>query len=151
MNCILLIFYTLVIHCGVNTNDSIQKQPGKGLTVKIKDVRNHQGLVRIGFYYDRKEFTDNPSGSYAFRKDTLSSNALVFTLKGIPAGTYAISVLDDEDEDNKMDYRMVIWPDEGFGFSNNPMINRPVKPKYDDISFDYNGGDMIVEIVIVYF
>ena len=151
MNCMLLLFCTLLINCGAHSHDNNPEQSDRGLTLKIKEVRNHDGLVRIGLYWDKKEYTDNPSGSYAFRKDTLLSDTLIFTLKNIAAGTYAISVLDDENEDNKMNYRLVVWPDEGFGFSNNPMINRPVKPKYEDISFEYDGIQKVMEITIVYF
>ena len=144
---LLLVAFAAIFCSGM----SHAQNPAGGLTIEIRNLRNKTGLVRIGLYFDEKEFTDNPSMNFTLRKDTLSSDHLSITVQAIPPGNYAMSVLDDENGDNKMNYRLVVWPDEGFGFSNNPMIKRPVKPKYSDISFNYDGTPKRVVIDICYF
>jgi uncharacterized protein (DUF2141 family) len=49
-------------------------------------------------------------------------------------GTYAVSLLDDENGNDEMDYKLITVPREGFGFSNN--IKPGLKhPPYDHCSF----------------
>jgi uncharacterized protein (DUF2141 family) len=39
------------------------------------------------------------------------------SLRGIPAGTYAVTVLHDENSDGKMDFNWIGMPTKGYGFS----------------------------------
>jgi uncharacterized protein (DUF2141 family) len=69
---------------------------------------------------------------------------------GIPAGTYAVSVLHDENSDGKMDFNWMGMPTKGYGFSNDAKATL-LPPSFDTASFGYNGeGTLSIAIDIVY-
>ena len=69
---------------------------------------------------------------------------------GIPAGTYAVTVLHDENSDSKMDFNWMGMPTKGYGFSNDAKATL-LPPSFDTASFGYNGeGTLSIAIDIVY-
>lgn len=58
-------------------------------------------------------------------------------LAGLAPGTYALSVIHDENSNGRLD-RMMMIPREGFGFSRNPRI-RMGPPRYEDVRFEITG------------
>jgi uncharacterized protein (DUF2141 family) len=66
-------------------------------------------------------------------KKNVSNGTFTVTLKNLEFGTYAISVLDDENSNLEMD--MVIGiPKEGWGFSRNPQMKLSA-PDFQECSF----------------
>lgn len=61
------------------------------------------------------------------------------TFEDIPAGTYTITLLHDEDLDEKMKTNFVGMPKEGFGFSNNAK-GKMGKPSFEAASFTVESG-----------
>jgi uncharacterized protein (DUF2141 family) len=69
---------------------------------------------------------------------------------GVPAGTYAVSVLDDTNLNGKMDFNMLHIPTKGYGFSNDAKATLS-PPSFSAANFNYNGtGSLSVPINIVY-
>ena len=59
--------------------------------------------------------------------------SLTVKLDNLEYGTYAVSMMDDEDANLEMDKFLGI-PREGFGFSQNPRVGMSV-PKFEECSF----------------
>ena len=63
----------------------------------------------------------------------------------MPPGTYAIAVLHDENDNGKMDYRLLRLPKEPYGFSNG-VVPRLGPPKFEAAAFSV--GDEAVALDI---
>ena len=104
--------------------------------VKITDIKNNSGNILYAVYNNAKTFNDEEnfvlSGSFSAQKGTIT-----FTLKNLPAGEYAISVLHDENNNKKLDTNILGIPKEGFGFSKNPRVTFS-EPGFDETKFMLN-------------
>jgi uncharacterized protein (DUF2141 family) len=86
--------------------------------VEITGIRSTQGKIRIGVYISSKRFEEKKDSKIIqIEKLKLVNNKLFYTFYLEP-GTYGLSLLDDENDNTKMDYNFIGLPKEGFGFSN---------------------------------
>jgi uncharacterized protein (DUF2141 family) len=69
-------------------------------------------------------------------------------VKDLPAGQYGIAVLDDENNNGKMDYGLLL-PAEGCGFSNYRHAGMR-KLKFEDFHFLFKPGNQIIEVSMQY-
>ena len=69
-----------------------------------------------------------------------AGEAATIVFAPVPAGTYAVSVLHDENGNGRADMALMI-PKEGFGFSRNPAIAFG-PPRFSRASFGVNGASV---------
>lgn len=117
---------------------SFAKKESYTLTIKISGYNNSKGQFAIALYNNKNQFTDNPWKSFQKSKSTAVDSVVTLKLLHIPKGTYAISFLDDENSNKKMDYAFLGYPKEGFGFSNNAKPGFLSAPKYKACTFEMN-------------
>lgn len=67
-----------------------------------------------------------------------AGQAAAIRLSGLAPGTYALSVIHDENANGRLDRFMAI-PREGFGFSRNPRI-RMGPPRFEEVRFEVGAG-----------
>lgn len=115
------------------------------LKVRISNIRNDKGVIRLAFFIDQASFEkEEPSFSRTISKKSLRNGNITVNFRGISAGRYGIALLDDENENGKMDY-LLKMPLEGFGFSN--YIHTGTKiPDFEKFVFDYDGKKLTVSI-----
>ena len=95
---------------------SYSQQSGQ-LILNVSEIRNKNGVLRIGIYKDDSTFQEEkPFLVKSLSKDKLIDGKLTFSFS-IDVGEFGIALLDDENENGEMDYSFFI-PQEGFGFSN---------------------------------
>jgi uncharacterized protein (DUF2141 family) len=122
----------------------------QSITVNITGIRNNKGVLRLAFYMDEESFNkDTPLYEKIFSKENIKSKTFSVEFLDIPKGVYGIAVLDDENNNGKMNYSFFGLPKEGFGFSNYYHTGMK-RPKFNDFKFHFK-EDLIVEIVIRYF
>jgi uncharacterized protein (DUF2141 family) len=148
----LLLLQSLFISTSPTNSDRVNYQDNQsdGIELIITNVRNKKGLIQLGLYDSDIGYPYKPGASFLFKKDSLISGNLRLFIPLKKTGSFAISILDDENMNAKMDYRLGIIPREGFGFSNNPKIRGMKEPSFEMTSFKYNGGRMVVTIRMVY-
>jgi uncharacterized protein (DUF2141 family) len=84
--------------------------------VFIEGVRSKKGKLVIAIFNDQESFKKRkPIKKVVLNKSEIKGNEIAFNLD---SGIYGISVLDDENDNNIMDYNFLGIPKEGFGFSN---------------------------------
>ena len=88
---------------------------GQNLTLIVKDVEHVDGSVYVAIYSSKQTFMKKPV--FGFRVG-VKDRTIEIPCKGIPAGTYAISLFQDENENGKLDTGAFGRPLEKFGFSN---------------------------------
>ena len=92
-------------------------QESKTLFLNFSNLRNNKGYIRAGIYLDNNSFQDElPTRTISFKKEKVKNGKLKAEIL-INEGEYGIAVLDDENNNGKMDYKFFI-PQEGYGFSN---------------------------------
>lgn len=129
------IFFKLVlltfigsIHIGAAVSESFT------INVKITNVRNSQGKIQLQIYKNQETFAkESPWKVIQVPKDGVKDKTIHYQITGIPAGTYGIAILDDENRNGEMDYSFM-KPKEGFGFSNY-YHTAWSKPKFDSFKF----------------
>lgn len=119
------------------------------LTVRILNVRNANGVVRIALFQSLDGFPGDASKALhtlpaKIDPQTLTAQAI---FSGIPRGTYAVMAFHDENGNGKLDKNVVGIPKEGYGASNNPTKKmRP--PTFDEAKFVV-ASDQSIEVKLL--
>jgi uncharacterized protein (DUF2141 family) len=119
------------------------------ITVHIKGLKNPDGLIGVALYTTKNGFPDKPERAFATRIHKPGSTPNEATFDKIPYGTYAVSVLHDENGNGRMDKSFIGIPKEGFGVSNNPKIRRS-PPSYNEALFTLNASQMELTVSMNY-
>lgn len=122
---------------------------GGDLSVELTGLRNARGTLMLCLSTAPKHFPDCRADPAARTILMPAAKAKDLTFKGVPAGTYALSVMHDENGNAKLDTMMRI-PREGFGFSRNPVV-RFGPPKFEQVRFAMPAGAHSVPIKMRYF
>jgi uncharacterized protein (DUF2141 family) len=80
---------------------------------------------------------------------TITDDRVSFTITEIPVGRYAISVLHDENDNDKMETDLIGRPKEGYGFSRNAR-GKFGPPGFDDAAFDVATEPVEIHIDLIY-
>ena len=120
------------------------------VSIYITNIRSDKGVLRLAMYDHPDQFPQHPMKSFTYEKTMLKDLYMEVVMMDIPPGIYAISLLDDENEDDCMNYNFLRMPREGYGFSNN-VIPRLKCPPFDKCSFQISEGNTRLEIEMQYF
>jgi uncharacterized protein (DUF2141 family) len=118
--------------------------------ITIKNVKTANGKILIGFFKDNATFDKEKAfKSVPCGKETLSNGVLKVKTQ-LEAGIYGASLLDDTNDNGKMDYNFIGIPKEGFGFSNY-YHSGFTKPKFQAFQFEVKAANATkIEMVIRY-
>jgi uncharacterized protein (DUF2141 family) len=121
------------------------------LTVHVTGARNTKGKIWVNLFQDAHAFPDDPSKAIQQRSVEVDPNTMSaqVTFKDLPQGSYAVSILHDENGNGKMDKNFVGMPKEGYGASNNPSKKRRA-PTFDEAKFSLNASEQTIEIALIY-
>ena len=105
--------------------------------VIITGIRTEKGQILIGVFKDDKSFKKEiPFLGKKFAKVGISNGEMKVQFSLEP-GIYGLSLLDDENSNGKMEYKLLRIPKEGFGFSD--YYHKGItKPKFDSFKFSIN-------------
>ena len=115
------------------------------IRLEVDGFESQEGDLAIAIFNNKKDFESN---STAFKDSTLSidSNIMEVNINNMDAGEYVISVFHDADENGELTLNSIFgidFPQEGFGFSNNPSIGFS-QPSYDDCKFTISKDETII-------
>ncbi len=120
------------------------------IRVVVRGLRNGAGRVGCSLFNDAEGFPRNREKEYREMWTPIHNGSAVCEFNGIPSGTYAVTVLHDENSDGKMDFNWIGMPTKGYGFSNGAKATL-LPPSFDAASFGYDGkGILSIPIDIVY-
>lgn len=138
---ILLVFSTLALDA--------QAARGGSMLITFTDIRSDIGILRTGVYSAEDQWIYDPEYSFKWSKKDLVDGTLKVEIPNLPFGTYSISVLDDEDQSNSMNYFMGL-PKEGWGMSTNPSFFKLKAPSYEECAFELDCPCISFEINLNY-
>jgi uncharacterized protein (DUF2141 family) len=91
------------------------------LDVTVTGLRNKKGSISVCLTANSKAFPDCTKDSKALKRTVKANAGGVISFTDVAPGTYALSLIHDENGNGKLDTSLAI-PSEGFGFSRNPKI-----------------------------
>jgi len=119
------------------------------LTIKISGIENTNGKLSLAFFTCEQEYkSEKPKISRSISKQNLQNGTITIEYRDIPQGRYGIAVLDDENQNGKMDYSFFV-PVEGFGFSNYSQTGLS-KPNYNNFCFTLGSNSKTIIIKMRY-
>jgi uncharacterized protein (DUF2141 family) len=99
------------------------------VTIKITNIKQAKGNMRVAFYKKGSGFPKEGSITYAREVKVSQVGDLTLSFTDIPFGEYAIAVFQDKNQNQKIDKNLIGYPTEPFGFSKN------FKPKFSEPEF----------------
>lgn len=121
--------------------------PAEGtLSVQVWNIQNDKGQIGCSIFSESDGFPSKPEKADAHTFVQHTSGKATCTFKGVTPGTYAVSVMHDENKDGKLETSMVGRPKEWWGVSNDVPAERFGPPKYEKASFKFDGSDEIVKV-----
>src|SRR6266403_2740071 len=121
------------------------------IAVRVTGARNTKGKIGVTLFQDAQGFPDDTSKAIRQQSVDIDPNTMSaqMTFKDLPEGTFAVSVLNDENGNGKMDKNFVGMPKEGYGASNNPKKKKRA-PTFDEAKFSLNTSEQAIEITLIY-
>ena len=112
------------------------------LTVTISDIRSDKGQIMVSVVNSEAAW-NNQAKPVAARMLPASGKEVVLKLD-LPAGSYAVQVMHDENDNGKLDANFMGIPTEGYGFSNNPNVMR--RAQFEEARFDIGEAPAAVAV-----
>lgn len=131
---------TLVIFLTMMLQGAAQLLVAQTLTIEVRDIEKVEGQLYVAIYHSEETFMKKPLAAFRVEvKDKVAS----LPCTGLPAGTYAVSLFQDENGNGKLDTGAFGIPTEKFAFSNDAEgIMGP--PTYKKCSFTFSEDTTLV-------
>ncbi len=119
--------------------------------VEISGLRNDNGQILCALYSSAQAeaFPKKADKAVARLTAKIAERRAVCDFSGVAPGTYAVSVVHDENSNGKLDTNFIGMPREGVGASNDAK-GRMGPPKFGAASFRYESGRMDLKIHLRY-
>ncbi len=114
-------YFFLLVSFLVTLETMGQSSP-TSLQVSISGASSDAGSIRILVFSKPSGFPDQIKQAVRSISLNPKSGKANFKLTDLPAGTYAIGVIHDLDNNGKLSTNAVGYPTEKFGFSKNPKV-----------------------------
>ncbi|GGH40192.1 hypothetical protein IA57_01930 [Mangrovimonas yunxiaonensis] len=111
------------------------------VTIKIANVLNAKGHILIGLHNQNTFMKTKGIQNVKLKAE---GDTVLATLPNLKPGSYAIMVLHDQNDNNRMDFDTSGMPLEPYGMSNNPMLFGP--PTFHDAQFEITNKNLEVTI-----
>jgi len=118
---------------GTPLTQPIASTPTSQVEVVVSQIRNARGVIGCRLFSSKQGFPDSEQ-SYAGILVPIAANHATCLFRNLPAGTYAIAVMHDENNNGKLDTNFFGAPKEGYGVSNNHTYAMS-SPKWDESRF----------------
>lgn len=125
---------TMIIFLVFVLQSAVQLLFAQNLMIEVREIEKTEGHLYVAIYNSQETFLKKPLT--AFRVE-VKDKVVTIPCQGLPFGTYAISLFQDENGNGKMDTATFGIPTEKFGFSNDAEgVMGP--PSYDKCSFTFS-------------
>ena len=119
------------------------------LTVKMSGFRSDAGVAQVLLFRGKDGFPKDYKKTYQVISSSITNGVSKAVFSGLSAGSYAVSVLHDENWSGKMDTNWVGIPKEGVGTSNNASVLFG-PPSYKVSSFEVDAATKTISIKMKY-
>jgi uncharacterized protein (DUF2141 family) len=117
--------------------------------VEISGLRNDKGQILCALFASADAFPKKADKAIARLTTKIAERKAFCDFTGVAPGTYAVSVVHDENANGKLDTNFIGMPREGVGASNDAKGHMG-PPKFAAASFHYEGGRLDLKIHVNY-
>ena len=119
--------------------------------VEISGLRNDTGQILCALYSSTQgdAFPKKAEKAVARMTAKIADRQAVCEFTGVAPGTYAVSVVHDENSNGKLDTNFIGMPREGVGASNDAKGHMG-PPKFSAAAFQFAGGRLDLKIHVKY-
>jgi uncharacterized protein (DUF2141 family) len=117
--------------------------------VDISGLRNDKGQVLCALFSSAEAFPKKADKALVRLTAKIAERQAVCDFTGVARGTYAVSVVHDENSNGKLDTNFIGMPREGVGASNDAKGHMG-PPKFSAASFRYQNGRLDLKIHVNY-
>lgn len=112
------------------------------IRLEIEGIKNNKGQLLVGIFDSQSNFKkENTVKQFRIAKSDIKNGKHIMLIP-FKIGRYGISVMDDENGNDKMNYNFLGIPQEGFGFSN--YYHKGLKyPNFEKFKFALNEGETL--------
>ena len=138
---------SLVVACG-----ALGQTPAPAenvVHVEISGLRNDHGQMLCALFSSAEAFPKKADKAVVRLTAKIAERQATCDFIGVAPGTYAISVVHDENANGKLDTNFIGMPREGVGASNDAKGHMG-PPKFGAASFPYRGGRLELKIHVKY-
>ena len=144
-----LILCTFLLCAGHSYSLIAQSNETGTLEIRFTGIRTEEGSMAVGINISSKGWPKKAQIQLQLPKENMEDSVFIARIPHLTYGTLAISVLDDVNDNVKMDQTLGI-PKEGFGFSNNASIRFLAPPKYESCTFEFTESMQQISIKLEY-
>ncbi|MEA5515084.1 DUF2141 domain-containing protein [Nodularia sp. UHCC 0506] len=119
------------------------------LTVEIDGLKNTEGQVCVSIFANSQGFPNKSDRVLKRQCTKITDTSLTVTFEKLQAGSYAVAVNHDQNQDQILNRNNLGMPIEGFGFSRNPEV-RTSPPPFRDAAFLLAGPNTVIKIRLKY-
>lgn len=117
------------------------------LIVIVDGLKNDKGSVMVGLFDEKADYLKKASVGKVV---SIIANSATVIFDDLAPGTYALSIIHDENGNGELDTNVIGIPIEGFGFGNNAMgLFGP--PSFKNASITLQGAPMTQRLKMRYF
>ena len=117
--------------------------------MEITNIQNAKGCIRVAIFRSDEDFKKEiPVKEFVFNKVGIKNGKMTVKFEW-KEGRYGFALLDDENEDGKMNYNFLGVPKEGYGFSNYEHTGL-TKPSFSNFAVDIKHGLNKVKVNMQY-
>lgn len=128
-------------------NFSSERVESGDLSIEIPEIKEQKGSIYIIVYNSEDGFPNDAEKAVYKKSIEEYSGSITHTFEDIPFGEYAILVMQDKNNNGKMDRkRFPPKPKEPMGMSNMTKMGRP---SYSDALVNFNEDGMVVSIQLL--
>ena len=120
--------------------------PSQTLNIQISNIRNLKGRICIAIIENQKDFQSEKFLARYYYSKKLVKNGEFKVKLPISPGKFGVSVLDDENENGKMEFDFIGIPTKGFGFSNF-YLRGFRNPVFNDFCFNIEKGEVKLLVI----
>ncbi|MDX1761299.1 MAG: DUF2141 domain-containing protein [Christiangramia sp.] len=128
---------TLAVFAAILFGSILNAQTDKtgSISATVPNVTGTEGSVKFGLYSEETFMKNAPEFSV---KAKIRDGKAIANFENVPEGTYAVLVMHDKNENNKMDFDSNGMPLEDYGSSGNALSYGP--PVWEESKFEFDGS-----------
>ncbi|AFY35251.1 DUF2141 domain-containing protein [Calothrix sp. PCC 7507] len=119
------------------------------LTVEIDGFKNKEGQVCASIFANSQGFPNQRDRVLQRQCTKITDIPVKITFENLPASSYAVAVMHDQNKDLILNRNSLGMPTEGFGFSRNPEVTTK-PPKFSEATFLLAGPNTKVNVQLKY-
>ena len=135
---------TLAVLAAILFGSILNAQTDKtgSISATVPNVTGTEGSVKFGLYSEETFMKKAPEFSV---KAKIRDGKAIANFENVPQGTYAVLVMHDKNENNKMDFDANGMPLEDYGSSGNALSYGPPVWEESKFEFDGNSKEMVIK------